>query len=194
MTKHVVKLEDGSLILMQTKGFTPKGAVGILPEGEEIDWMIWGDYTDPETSEVYKKAIVDETLKASILAQRTADAAQKVKDDQVSDKYVTLTSEVTAEAQVKMYALSLDSAIANYLELVMMKNNPSKFAAAGLLAEVEVKASDDSLLFSKGDALDTDVKVTDYATRLIEIAEDYAIYRHQKKDTFRADKAAILGA
>ena len=143
---------------------------------------------------VGKKLAVDEALKIIVQAQDADDAAVKSKDDQVSSAYGAMVSDVSAKASVDMFSLSLEGAIANYLELLMMQNNLSKFAAAGLLAEVEVKDSNDVLLFSKGDALNTSQKVSDYASRLIEIAEDYAIYRHTKKDTFRSDKDTILNS
>ena len=46
-------------------------------------------------------------------------------------------------------------------------------------------------IFDPGSALDTDQKIVDYATRKIEQAHEYAIWRMKRIQTFKNDKETI---
>ncbi len=156
---------------------------------------IWtfGDSEDPRWVIAVSGVLeVDYALKATVESQDAADAVTKAKSDAIYNEYVTLNNVVLTEASVKLFAQSPESATANYLELLMMRDSPSLFSSEGLLAEVDVKESDlITKIIDKGEPLDTDQKCLDYATRLIEVAAGYAVYRHRKKDEFRAYKESL---
>jgi len=105
---------------------------------------------------------------------------KKVRTD---DKLKTLEQDVITEMGQVYGTKNPDSAVANYLTWLAMKNTPAKFV--GLVARFDVVG------LSIGDALDTKQKVSDYATALVDLADDYAVYREQKILTYAAEKAAI---
>ena len=107
------------------------------------------------------------------------------KEKRIGDKYQTLNDEVLAEMQQVYGTTNPDSAVANYLTWLAMKANPGAFSGAGLKARFDVVG------FTIGDALDDNAKVTDYATKCLDNADTYAVYREQKILAYGADKAAI---
>lgn len=180
--KPYVVLKDGVLILVEANGFVPEGAVGLLPSGQDIRWM------------KYESSVlsVDSALKSTIENQDSDEAIESAKSTSIISEYLILNSTLTAELNAKFFSLSAESAIANYLEMMDMKANPSLYSGEGLMAEVDVKESDlITKVIDKGEALDTDQKCLDYSTRLLEIARDYLISRHKKKDDFRAYKDSL---
>jgi hypothetical protein len=135
---------------------------------------------------------IDFVEKAAVQAADALAAVETAKAVAIYNEYVTLNTVVLADVKAKLFAESPESATANYLELIMMRDSPASFSGQGLLAEVDVKQSDlITKIIDKGEPLDTDQKCLDYATRLIEISIEYAIYRHKKKDEFRAYKASL---
>ena len=107
------------------------------------------------------------------------------KQIRIGDKFKTLNDEVLAEMQQVYATTNPESATANYLTWLAMKSNALSFAGAGLVARFDVVG------FTIGDALDTDAKVLDYATKCLAIADNYAIFREQKILLFVSEKAAI---
>ena len=102
-------VKDSNDVLQKiSKTYAPANSWAMLP-GEDARWIEIGDITDPETLEVTQGPVVNETTKAAVQAQDALDAAQKAKDDQVADKYVTLTDEVSIKAQSDLFANTLDS-------------------------------------------------------------------------------------
>jgi hypothetical protein len=39
MNKHLMQKEDGSFYIQKSKGFIPKGSLGIAPDGEDPAWL-----------------------------------------------------------------------------------------------------------------------------------------------------------
>lgn len=107
------------------------------------------------------------------------------KTKRVSKKFKDLNDEVGAEMYQVYKTTNPDSAVANYLTWMAMKNSPSKFSNKGLVARFEVVG------LSIGDALNTPKKVEDYATALLDLADQYAIWRELKIQTFISEKASI---
>lgn len=107
------------------------------------------------------------------------------KEKRISDKFLALNTQVQAEMKQVYDTTNPDSAVANYLTWLSMKADPAKYANKGLVARFEVVG------LSIGDALDTNQKVTDYSTALIDLADDYAIWREQQILVYAAEKAAI---
>lgn len=80
MKYYIVIGEDSNYHIIGAQGFTPNNVVCAAPDNEEISWLEIVDVIDPDTQEIVgKQAIVNETTKAQVLADR---AAQKVITDQ----------------------------------------------------------------------------------------------------------------
>lgn len=189
--KHIIKDVNNNLSLAITKGFTPFGSVGLLPEGERIDWMEIGDIVDPETSEVTQGPIVNETTKAAVLAQDAADQAVKDKADQVTARYNEMTQAVYDEMENIFYTKKSDSATANYEMWKHMKDNAALYSGKGLKAEYQLNNADATELYSPGSALDTDAKIVAYATRKLEQADEYIVWRSDRIQQFRNERDII---
>jgi hypothetical protein len=68
-----------------------------------------------------------------------------------------------------------------------MKDKPDLFSGEGLLVDIPVDG------FALGAALNTNTKVTNYATKRLEAIEAYAVFRLNRIKQFRVEKATILG-
>jgi hypothetical protein len=161
------------------------------PDGNLISGSLENE--DPRWLQLIDGVVsVNSAAKATVQAQDAADAVVDAKTNAITNEYNTLNGIVIGKVQTDLFANSTESATANYLQLVMMMDDPTFFSDKGLLAEVDVKAADlITKIVDKGEALNTDLLVTNYATRLIQIAKEYAVYRHQKKDEFRAYKDSL---
>jgi len=72
MTKWIIEVSPGVYSIVGAKGFVPKNMVCLAPDGEEVDWLIIDD-VQQEDGSFKKTAIVNQTLKDEIIAQRHAD-------------------------------------------------------------------------------------------------------------------------
>lgn len=107
------------------------------------------------------------------------------KKKRVGDKFQILNSEVVEEMKQVYNTTNPDSAVANYLTWLAMKNNPSKFSDKNLVARFDIVG------LTIGDPLDKNKTVEDYAVALIDKADDYAIWREQKIIAYISEKLAI---
>ena len=132
-----------------------------------------------------KSVSVDGALKTT-----TETANQKAKD--ISDKYSLLNADVYAEMKKIFYTEKSDSASANYEMWQQMVTNPTPYVSQGLKAESLLNNADGTELYSAGSALDTAPKIVAYASRKIEEADDYIIWRSNRIQQFRNERNAIL--
>lgn len=143
--------------------------------------------TDPEA-----EPPVSEHIEIQVDAALETARLTKIKVDAITVKYNELQADVLAEMATVFNTTKPESAQAYHETWKKMKEGPSAYAGEGLTAEREVRNATNDIIFAEGDALDTNQKVTDYATRLLEIADLYAITRMKRIKQFRDEKAAIL--
>jgi len=157
---------------------------GVLIQAQPESWTDGVDtvFTAPEdmTGWTYQPAVA-----ANWEIQKGDTFIAYDKQKRVGEKFALLNSEVEEEMKQVYNTTNPDSAVANYLTWLSMKNDPAKYANKGLIARFNVVG------LSIGDALNTSQKVQDYATALIDLADDYAIWREQKILAFVAEKTAI---
>ena len=135
----------------------------------------------------------------TVISFEVDQAAKDIKNDgknkekQVAKKYNKLIQETSDKARESLFSLSTEGAMANYLELLLMRTNALEFSLSGIQAELDVFDSFGTKVITKYEVLDTIEKVDQYSSLLLQKALEYAIFRHQKKDKFRADKKVITG-
>jgi len=110
----------------------------------------------------------------------------KIKEALVTEAFNRLNAEVYAQNALVSGTTNPDSAIAWQETYKNMKSSPSRFSSKGYKAEKAVGA------FNVGDALDTDQKITDYASLRLSENLDYSIWRMDRIEAWKAERAAIL--
>lgn len=103
----------------------------------------------------------------------------------VTAAYDSMIQDVVGQMHSVFGTSNPTTANANYETYKVMTETPALFSSEGLVAEIEVKDSLGVILFNKGDALDTDQKVVDYASRLVVLIKDYGVYRMKRKKQFK---------
>jgi len=189
--EYLIKQEDGSFISQKVIGFIPPNSIGLMIQGEEARWIKIGNITDPETGIVTQGPIVDETLKASLQAQDIVDQVVVDKATQVTAKYSEMSDAVYSQMSSIFYTKKSDSAAANYEMWKHMVANASLYSAKGLKAEYQLNNADATELYSPGSALDTDPKIVAYATRKLEEADEYIVWRSDRIQQFRNERDII---
>lgn len=115
----------------------------------------------------------------------------KLAQDELNRQVTTLYQEMNSEIYEQMANVfgttNADSASAYEATWRMMKENPTEFSGLGLTARFDVAG------MTVGDALDTDQKITDYATAKMDEVLAYGKYRMQRIEQFRNDRDALLG-
>lgn len=119
------------------------------------------------------------------ISENTAAKTQADKDSQILTAYQTMNTDVLTQMGVVFGTTNADSAAAYERTWNLMVATPSDWSGAGLTARFAVAG------FAIGDALDTDQKITDYATAKVAEVNAYGVWRMQRIETFRTDKAAI---
>lgn len=107
------------------------------------------------------------------------------KEQRIKEAYNLMTLNIYTEMKSVYLTDKTDSATATYLTWMSMKNNPTSFSTAGLVSKYDVGA------ISVGDALNTDALVLAYANDLMELSENYAVFREQAIQTYIGTKASI---
>ena len=107
------------------------------------------------------------------------------KPTRIQKKHTTLTKDVHNQMEQVFGTKKPDTAIADYLSWLAMERSPAKFSGAGLKARIAVTG------FATGDDINTDNKITDYATKCLDLAGDYAVFREQKIIAFGLAKITI---
>jgi len=124
-----------------------------------------------------------------ILQEDATKVAEKVvsdKTDLVLLAYVQMETEVLAEMNIVFGTAKTDSASAYKMTWTEMLAAPSDYSSIGLTARLAVGT------FSIGDALDTDQKITDYATANITEAKAYGVWRMQRIQQFKNERETIV--
>lgn len=144
-------------------------------------WLDSDDVTEESTAQMQAQAIYDAHDSAEVLVNEQKAA-------QVTEIYNAMNTEVYTAMGGVFGTTNADSATAYERTWEMMKAAPENWSGAGLLAEFAVGG------FAVGDALDTDQKVTDYATAKIAEVLAYGVWRMQRIKQFKIDRAAILAS
>lgn len=158
---------EGVLVLAQVERWT-KGTETV--EIEPTDLTGWTYY--PAIQEHYE-------------IRKGTGYKQYDKDKRISEAYNLMQKLVLDEMKVVYNTTNPESATASYLTWMSMKNTPASFSTAGLLAKHSIGT------ITVGDALNTDALVLEYASGMIELSENYAVFREQKIQEFVATKTAI---
>jgi hypothetical protein len=157
---------------------------GVKIEAQPAYWENGEDSVNEEPEDLtgwtYHEAILS---RWEIQKKAGYDAYDKTQ--RVQELFTTLNTAVEVEMKQVYNTTNPDSAVANYLTWLSMKTNPAKYSDKGLIARFEIVG------LSIGDALNTDEKVLAYSTALINLADDYAIWREQQILTYVAQKTAI---
>lgn len=118
--------------------------------------------------------------------------AQAVTDTEDVDKgaaelalYNTMVADVYTEMASVFGTKDPNSANAYYETYKLMIAAPANYAGQGLTVSVP------SATFAAGDTLETDVRVTNYATERQTVIEAYSVWRMNRIETFKVDKAAL---
>lgn len=104
----------------------------------------------------------------------------------VTDLYKIMQTEVLNQMSIVFGTANTDSALRYKATWEEMTLTPSDYSVAGLTSRFVVG------IFVVGDALDTDQKVTDYASAKITEAKAYGVWVMQRIEQFRNDKALLL--
>lgn len=187
MKKYIVS-QGNAYHIVGADGFVPQNTVCRAPENEDIAWLEIVDDVDEITG---KKAVVNEAIKAQVLADR---AAAKTVQDAIETAYNSMKTDIYNELYEVFRTKEPATATAHYETWKKMKEAPTGYSSLGLKVDHQVNNADGTELFDPGSALDTDQKVVAYATRKVEQAEAYGVYRMQRLQQFQNEKAALEGA
>lgn len=167
----------------------PKDLNGNYVEDKALISLV--DQVDPITGRSQWVAIIDPAK----VAIREANNLVKAKQAEVAKKYILMNEEILTEMYNTFGTTNPDSANAYKQTWELMKSKPSIFRDEGLLVERQILAADGmTILFEAGAALNDDFSVVTYATRLIQMAEEYAVYRMKRIQQFRDDRAIIIAS
>lgn len=185
MINFVVK--NGEDVYVQpAKGFTPKNSIGVVPPSiDKKDWpYLQATQSNDEFGQPVWNITVDATKKSQALAKKS-------KEEDIANAYQTMSDEVDAKLYEVFRTKKADYATAEWNTWNDMLNRPAAYASAGMKVDHQINNADGVELFSPGSALDTADKVLAYATRKIQLAQEYGVFRVQKLQEFRNQKATI---
>jgi len=137
------------------------------PRGGEYEF-----YEGPETK--YPEAFFADPAWE---VREATTTAEKLKD--------TLNQDVYAQMATVFGTSNSDSATAYHQTWKDMVARPAAYSGAGLTARFDRGG------LLAGDALDTDQKVTDYATACVAEVDAYAVWRMSRIETYKQDLSAL---
>jgi hypothetical protein len=150
----------------------------------------WGSYPhlpvealDPDC---VKAELVEDVITLIEDTDKTATKAVATKTSLVTTAYNELNADVYAQMAVVFGTTNADSAVANNESYKNMKSSPALFSNKGFKAEKAVGS------FTLGAALDTDQKVIDYASARLGETTQYAVWRMERIEQFKAERNTIL--
>lgn len=111
-------------------------------------------------------------------------ANTKIKE--VEEAYALMRTDVIAAMTECFDTPDMDSANANSQTWDIMKASPGDFVACELKVSIPLNG------FEEGDSLDTEQKILDYSTLLVQRKKDFGIYRMERIQQFRNERANIL--
>ena len=177
---YVVKDADGKFTVRPAQGYVPTNQVGIVPSDIPVsEWRFIKaeEVTDAQGLPKWEIS-VDQVAKAAL----EAEEAKKVQDAAAYDSFIK-------DLYDKMYEVfrtrNTETATADFETWKDMKAAPAKYANLGLKVDHQIDDASGTELFSAGSALDTEAKVLSFATRKVEQAEEYAVYRIKKKQEYK---------
>lgn len=138
--------------------------------------------------EVVFPVLVGESYELQEDAVRVAAKIEATKTAEITEAYTTMDAEVRAQMNTIFGTTSADSSNAYHQTWVNMIDSASSWSDKGLTARFAVGG------LSVGDPLDTDAKVLNYATTKNAEVDAYAIWRMQRIEAFRVERAAILAS
>lgn len=171
-TKHII--EERSAPNENTVGLVPVDFVD-----ENVKWLVIDESLD-EFGSTVKTFSYDIGLK-----QAESDFNQKVID--ISSEYSQMESEIFDELESASGTRKSDSAMADYLTMIFMKQDPSYFVDPENTLYV-IRATSN---FPAGTPLDTSVKIQQYADEFLSTTKYYLKFRMQRIKTFINNKVAI---
>lgn len=189
MINYVVKNGE-DISVRPVQGFTPQNTIGVVPHNiamEDWPFLQAAQSNDPETGQPVWSFTVDTTAKANALEEQS-------KKDDIAAAYQAMSDEVDAKMYEVFRTLKPEYASAEYETWQDMVKRPSAYSGLGLKIDHQLNNVDDTELFSPGSALDTDQKITDFATRKVALAEAYGTFRVQRIQQFKNEKETILGS
>ena len=185
MTKWIIETEPDKFAIVGTRGFTPKNARCPLPNDVvEADYPYVKAQQQLIDEEMQWVAYVDGALKA-------AGEALKTKKESIETAYANMIEDVYSNLYDVFRTRKPETATAEYETWKHMKTNAALYAGKGLKVDHQVNKADATELFSPGSALDTEQKILDFATRKIEQAEAYGVYRAERIQQFKTEKEGI---
>jgi hypothetical protein len=187
--KYIV-YKFGSYRVENTSGFKPDGYVaaytGQVPESD----MPYTTITDGALDEM---GVPTKVFTVDTVAR---DAALSI-DTKTSDlEALRAARDVDIYAELKLVFLTMDpnSANAYYETWQDMALNPSEYIAFSLVCPELLLSADATTLFALGAALDTNLKIQQYAGRKIEQALTYGRWRMGRLTQYAVAKAVIENA
>ncbi len=188
MKLYSVKNQDGSFEFQMTS--TPKSGYELVPEQYTLSDVPYLSVTEqiqiinniPTTVRVYN---------LDVNAKQVAEGL-KTKELAVTNAYNQMNSEVYAQMASVFRTTKPDSATVFYETWKDMVANPSNYHTLGLKVDHQLMNPDNTELFDEGAALDTPAKVTAFASRKIEQALAYGVWRMQRIQQFKTEREQIL--
>lgn len=183
----IIESAPDTFSVVSTAGHRPKNARAMVPKGTPISdypFMKARKEFDNELQDYIWAPYVDSPAKS---AQEALNAKVNSKDQ----SYKNMVKDVYDNLYLVFRTKRPETATAEYETWKHMKDNPDLYAGAGLKVDHQVNNADDSELFSPGSALDTAQKVQDFATRKIEQAHEYGVYRAGRIQQYKNEVIAI---
>jgi len=187
--KNFVIKEGEKVYVKPAQGFTPKNQIGLVPPSiAREDWgFLQATQSNDEFGQPVWNITVDATAKAAALAEKS-------KAEDIQSAYQTMSDEVDARLYEVFRTIKPDYATAEYETWKDMKARPDAYASLGLKIDHQLNDANGIELFSPGSALDTSGKINQYATRKIQLAEEYGTYRVQRIQQFKNERQQILNS
>lgn len=179
MINHVVKNEDGTFTVRPSTQSIKKGSIGVVPSNIPMeDWQYITAVKVTDSNGLPQWVIsVDSASKVVAETKASEEAAAGI-------AYQEMLNDIYTEMYNVFGTNSTEAATADHETWKRMVNSSEKFASIGVTVQMTVTATDGSIVFSAGDVLDTAQKVSDYAVRKLEQADDYAVYRLTRKQQY----------
>lgn len=177
---HVIEDEPGVFTVRPSSGFKPINSVGIVPES--IPYKDWPYITASKDENGLFIISVDET-------SRLEDLTRKAAEDAAEKAVLDLEREIYDQMYEVFRTKNPETANADHETWKLMVAAPNKYISLGLKTSHQVDSAEGTELFSPGSALDTEEKIISYATRKIEQAQEYAVFRMQRKQQYLDSKS-----
>ena len=189
--KHPGKLLQGSLVEINVADDFDMEIMNAQVFAEKWTKNGEGDlFVDPQ-DETWTH-LVGDFWGFAIDVDKQAAKAQAALVQQVTDLYNTMNTEVYAKMAEVFGTNNADSATAYYETWKLMVESPAIFAGQGLTSDMEVLDAQDQVLYAAGASLELEADVLAWATRRIEIAQEYGVWRALRIQQFRNEKDALL--